>query len=75
MEQEVLKILSSGKSPDRYKKILQYLSAVPVDGDEYEEDEEQPQRKKRFLGWGCIRKNISVLIIAQKEGIASDCFV
>lgn len=75
MEQEVLKILSSSKSPDRYKKILQYLNAVPVDSNEYEEDEEQPQSKKRFLGWGCIGKNLSVLIIAQKEGFASDCFV
>ncbi len=70
MEQEVLKILSSGKSPDRYKKVLQCLNAVPVDSNEYEE--EQP-RRKQFLGWGCIRKNLSVLIIAQKEGIASDC--
>ncbi len=70
MEQEVLKILSSGKSPDRYERILHCLNAVPVDSNEYEE--EQP-RRKQFLGWGCIRKNLSVLIIAQKEGIASDC--
>ena len=60
MEQEVLKILSSGKSLDRYKKVLYLLNCE--DSDDYEE-EIQPQRK-RFLGWGCIRKNLSVLIIA-----------
>lgn len=60
MEQEVLKILSSGKSLDRYKKVLYLLNGE--DSDDYEE-EIQPQRK-RFLGWGCIRKNLSVLIIA-----------
>ena len=71
MEQGILKILSSGKSLDRYKKVLHLLNGE--DSGEYEE-EEQP-RRKQFLGWGCIRKNLSVLIIAQKEGIASDCFV
>lgn len=69
MEQEVLKILSSGKSLDRYKKVLHLLNCE--DPDDYEE--EQPQRKKRFLGWCCIGKNTSVLIIAQKEGFASVC--
>lgn len=72
MEQEVLKILSSGKRLDRYKKALHLLNNK--DCGEYEE-EEQPQRKKRILGWDCIFKNTSVLIIAQKEGFASDCFV
>lgn len=71
MEQEVLKILSSGKSLGRYERVLQLLNSE--DCGEYEA--EQPQRKKRFLGWGCIGKNLSVLIIAQKEGFASDCFV
>lgn len=61
MEQEVLKILSSGKSLDRYKRVLHLLNG------------KQPQRKQ-FLGWGCIGKNISVLIIAQKEGNASGCY-
>lgn len=70
MEQEILKILSSGKSLDRYKKVLHLLNRD--DSGEYEE-KEQPRRKKRFLGWGCISKNTSVLIIAQKEGIASAC--
>lgn len=70
MEQEVLKIMSSGKSLDRYEKVLHLLNSE--DSGEYEA--EQPQRKQ-FLGWGCIGKNISVLIIAQKEGFASDCFV
>lgn len=70
MEQEILKILSSGKGLDRYKKVLHLLNSE--DCGEYEE-KEQPQRKKRFLGWGCISKNISVLIIAQKEGFASAC--
>ncbi len=69
MEQEILKILSSGKSLDRYKKVLHLLNNE--DFGEYEE-EEQP-RRKQFLGWGCIRKNLSVLIIAQKKGIASAC--
>lgn len=69
MEQEVLKILSSGKSLDRYERVLHLLNSE--DSGEYEED--QPQRKKRFLGWGCIGKNSSVLIIAQKEEIASVC--
>jgi len=68
MEQEILKILSSGKSLDRYKKVLQLLNNE--DCGEYEA--EQPQRK-RFLGWGCIGKNKSVLIIAQKEEKASVC--
>lgn len=71
MEQEVLKILSGGKSLDRYKKVLHLLNSE--DSGEYEE-EKQPQRK-RFLGWGCIRKNLSVLIIAQKEGNASGYYV
>lgn len=60
MEQEVLKILSSGKSLDRYKKVLHLLNSE--DCGEYEA--EQPHRKKRFLGWGCIGKNTSVLIVA-----------
>lgn len=71
MEQEVLKILSSGKGLDRYKKVLHLLNNE--DCGEYEE-EEQLQRKK-FLAWGCMRNNLSVLIIAQKEEFASDCFV
>lgn len=71
MEQEVLKILSSGKCLNRYKRVLHLLNSE--DSGECEE-EKQPQRK-RFLGWGCIFKNKSVLIIAQKEGFASDCFV
>lgn len=61
MEQEVLKVLSSGKSLDRYKKILHLLSKE--DCGEYEE--EQPRRK--FLGWGCLNKNKSVFIITQEE--------
>lgn len=71
MEREVLKILSSGKGLGRYEKVLRILNNE--DCGEWSE-EEQPQRKK-FIGWGCIGKNISVLIIAQKEGFASDCFV
>lgn len=67
MENEVLKILSSGKSLDRYKRVLHLLNCK--DSGEYEE-EKQSQRKQ-FLGWGCIGKNISVLIIAQKEENAS----
>lgn len=63
MEQEVLKILSSGKSLGRYEKVLYLLNN---DCGEYEE---QPHRKKQFLGWGYISKNVSVLI-AQKEGFA-----
>ncbi len=59
MEQEVFKILSSGKSLDRYKSVLHLLNSE--DSGEYEE-EKQPQRKV-FLGWGCIFKNKSVLII------------
>lgn len=42
MEQEVLKILSSGKDLGRYKKVLHLLNNE--DCGEYEE-EEQPQRK------------------------------
>lgn len=37
MEQEVLKILSSGKSLDRYKKVLHLLNCE--DSGEYEEEE------------------------------------
>lgn len=69
MEQEVLKILSSGKSLDRYKKVLHLLNYE--DSGEYEE-EEQPQRKQ-FLGWGCISKNTSVLIIAQDRRKVNVC--
>lgn len=69
MEQEILKILSSGKSLDRYKKVLHLLNCE--DSGEYEE-EEQPQRKQ-FLGWGCIRKNLSVLIIAQDRRKVNVC--
>lgn len=57
MEQEILKILSSGKSLDRYKSVLHLLNSE--DSGEYEK---QPQRKV-FLGWGCIFNNKSVLII------------
>lgn len=71
MEQEVLKILSSGKNLNRYERVLHLLNSE--DSGECEE-ENQPQRK-RFLGWGCIRKNLSVLIIAQKEGNASGYYV
>lgn len=46
MEQEVLKILSSGKSLDRYKKVLFLLNNKNCSG--YKKM--QPQRKKRFLG-------------------------
>ena len=51
MEQEVLKILPSGKSLDRYKSVLHLLK-----------EENQPQRIV-FLGWGCIFNNKSVIII------------
>ncbi|MEZ3514509.1 MAG: hypothetical protein K1W37_04420 [Lachnospiraceae bacterium] len=61
MEQEILKMLSSGKSLDRHKRVLHLLNSE--DSGECEE-ENQPQPRKRFLGWGCIRKNLSVLIIA-----------
>ena len=71
MEQEILKILSSGKSLDRYKSVLHLLNSE--DSGEYEE-EKQPQRKV-FLGWGCIFKNKSVLIIAQKEKNANGYYV
>mgnify|MGYP006964299418 CR=1 FL=1 len=70
MEREVLKMLSSGKSLDRHKRALHLLNSE--DSGEYEE-EKQPQRK-RFLGWGCIFKSKSVLIIAQKEENASGCY-
>lgn len=69
MEQEVLKILSSGKGLDRYKKVLHLLNNE--DCGEYEA--EQPQRKKRFLGWGCMRNNLSVLIIAQGRRKVNVC--
>ena len=59
MNEKVMKILNSGKSLDRYKKVLQLLN--DKDCGEYEE---QPQRKK-FLGWGCLSKNTSTLIITQ----------
>ncbi len=59
MEQEVFKILPSGKSLDRYKSVLHLLNSE--DSGEYEE-EKQPQRKV-FLGWGCIFNNKSVIII------------
>lgn len=71
MEQEILKMLSSRKSLDRHKRVLHLLNSE--DSGEYEE-ENQPQRKQ-FLGWGCIGKNISALIIAQKERNASDYYV
>ncbi len=71
MEQEVLKILSSGKSTERYERVLHLFNSE--DSGEYEEDEEQPQRKKRFLGWGCMRNNLSVLIIAQGRRKVNVC--
>ena len=37
LDQKILKILSSGKSLDRYERILHCLNAVPVDSNEYEE--------------------------------------
>lgn len=57
MEQKVLEVLRSGRSPDRCKEVMHLLNSE--DCGEYEE---QPRRK--FLGWGCISKNKSVLIIA-----------
>lgn len=64
MEQEVLKILSSGKSLDRYKKVLHLLNGE--DSGDYEE-EIHPQRK-RFLGWGCIRKKLICAYYSIKGG-------
>lgn len=51
MEQEVLKILSSGKCLDRYKRVLHLLNGE--DSDKYKK--KQPRRKV-FLGWSCIFK-------------------
>lgn len=68
MDEKITRVLSGGKSPGRYLEVMRLLNH-----EDHGEYEEQPQRKKRFLGWGCIRKNISVLIIAQKEGFASVC--
>lgn len=51
MEQEVLKILFSGKSLDRYERVLHVPNSEGPG--KYEENEGQPQRK-RFLGWGRI---------------------
>lgn len=66
MEQEVLKILSSGKCLDRYKRVLQFLNS-----EDFGEcgDEKQPQRKKRFLGWGCSRKKHVCAYYSTKGGI------
>ena len=58
MEQEILKMLSSGKSLDRHKRVLHLLNSE--DSGEYEE-EKQPQRKQ-FLGWGCIGKTYLCLL-------------
>lgn len=54
----VMEILRSGKRPDRYMAAVRLLNHGDCG-----ENEGQPQRK-RFLGWGCIGKNKSVLIIA-----------
>lgn len=63
MEQEVLKALSSGKSLDKYKKVLHLLNAE--DCGEYEETNNRSQKK--FLGWGRLyKKNKSVFIITQE---------
>ena len=48
MEQEVLKILSSGKSLDRYKKVLHLLNCE--DSGEYEEEEQPPEEAIPWLG-------------------------
>lgn len=65
MEQEVLKILSSGKSPDRYKKVLQCLNAVPVDSNEYEEQPKQSSKRIRCLAYGFISSRKTILIIKE----------
>lgn len=65
-DEKVTRVLSGGKSLGRYLEVMQLLNY-----EEHDEYEEQPRRI--FLGWGCIRKNISMLIIAQKEGFASVC--
>ncbi len=71
MEQEVFKILSSEKCLDRYKRVLHLLNGE--DSDKYKKEKQPP--RKVFLGWGCIFKNKSVLIIAQKEKNANGYYV
>lgn len=49
---EVMKVLRSGKSPDRYKQMLHILNK--------EDCEEQP--KKRLICFGYLSKDKSVII-------------
>lgn len=58
VDKEVMKVLSSGKSPGRYLEVMRLLNHEDHGG-----YEEQPRRI--FLGWGCVNKNKSMLIIAQ----------
>ena len=48
MEQEVLKILSSGKCLNRYKRVLHLLNGE--DSGEYEEEKQPPKESIPWLG-------------------------
>ncbi len=49
-------VLLKNKSKNGRKETIYYLNS-----DDFAEHEKQPQR--RLLGWGCVNKNITVLII------------
>lgn len=70
MEQEVLKILSSGKCLDRYKRVLHLLNGeIPTST-----RKNSPEGKYSLAG-AVSSKNKSVLIIAQKEKNANGYYV
>lgn len=58
VDEKVTKVLSGGKSPGRYLEVMRLLNH-----EDYGEYEEQP--RKMILGWGCVNKNKSMLIIAR----------
>ena len=65
LDQKILKILSSGKSLDRYERILHCLNAVPVDSNEYEEQPKQSSKRIRCLAYGFISSRKAILIIKE----------